>query len=40
VLFLHGVGGLVIYLDIIKRIATLEGPVIAVDIPHVAMRLR
>jgi hypothetical protein len=40
VLFLHGVGGLVIYLGIVRQIARLEGPVIAVDIRHVGMRLR
>jgi hypothetical protein len=40
VLFLHGVGGLVIYLDLIRSIVNLGGPVIAVDIRHVGMRLR
>jgi hypothetical protein len=40
VLFLHGVGGLVLYLDLVRHIAALGGPVIAVDIRHVGMRLR
>jgi hypothetical protein len=39
ILFLHGVGGLVIYLDLIKHLARLGGPMIAVDIRHVGMRL-
>lgn len=40
ILFLHGVGGLVIYLDLIWQIVKLGGPVIAVDIRHVGMRVR
>jgi pimeloyl-ACP methyl ester carboxylesterase len=40
VLFLHGVGGLVIYTDLIHALTKLGGPVIAVDIRHVGMRLR
>jgi len=39
ILFLHGVGGLVIYLDLIKHIAKLGGPILVVDIRHVSMRL-
>ena len=33
-------GGLVIYLDLIWRIAGLGAPVIAVDVRHVGMRIR
>ena len=40
ILFLHGVGGLVIYLDLIWRIVRLGAPVIVVDVRHVGMRLR
>jgi hypothetical protein len=40
VLFLHGVGGLVIYADLARCLAALGGPVIAVDIRHVGMRVR
>lgn len=40
ILFLHGVGGLVIYLELIWQIVRLRGPVIVVDIRHMGMRLR
>ncbi|KAI8474758.1 MAG: Alpha/Beta hydrolase protein [Monoraphidium minutum] len=39
ILFLHGVGGLVIYLELIWQIVALAGPVIVVDIRHMGMRL-
>jgi hypothetical protein len=40
VLFLHGVGGLMLYLEMLKHVIGLGHPVIVVEYKHVGMRLR
>lgn len=40
VMFLHGVGGLWLYLEMLKHVIALGHPVIVVEYKHVAMRLR
>eukprot|EP00879_Flechtneria_rotunda_P002453 GHRR01002650.1.p1 GENE.GHRR01002650.1~~GHRR01002650.1.p1 ORF type:complete len:398 (+),score=48.43 GHRR01002650.1:380-1573(+) len=39
VMFLHGVGGLMLYLEMLKHVIALEHPVIVIEYKHVAMRL-
>jgi hypothetical protein len=39
ILFLHGVGGLGIYLEMIHHVLALGHPVLVVEFKHVAMRL-
>lgn len=39
-MFLHGVGGLMLYLEMLKHVIALGHPVIVVEYKHVAMRLR
>lgn len=38
-MFLHGVGGLVLYLEMLKHVIGLGHPVIVIEYKHVAMRL-
>lgn len=40
ILFLHGVGGLPLYLEMIKYVTALGSPVLAVEYKHVGLRLR
>ncbi|KAF8073253.1 NIFU1 [Scenedesmus sp. PABB004] len=39
VLFLHGVGGLVLYLEMLRHVVGLGHPVIVVEMKHVSMRV-
>lgn len=39
VMFLHGVGGLILYLEMLKHVIGLGHPVIVIEYKHVAMRL-
>lgn len=40
VMFLHGVGGLMLYLEMLKHVIALGHPVIVIEYKHVGMRLR
>ena len=39
VMFLHGVGGLILYLEMLKHVIALGHPVIVIEYKHVGMRL-
>lgn len=40
VLFLHGVGGLMLYLELLKHVIGLGHPLVVVEYKHVGLRLR
>ena len=40
VMFCHGVGGLMLYLEMLKHVIGLGHPVIVVEYKHVGLRLR
>jgi hypothetical protein len=40
VMFLHGVGGLMLYLELLKHVIGLGHPIIVIEYKHVGMRIR